>query len=968
MSVNFLTKSITEALIQWEEAFKATNQNYQQSNYYFDICKKFSELCGADLTIVYCLNKLNNSFELSTNRPDVSNVDQLVGWLEKILVEHPSPANPLSSTFLLVLRHFDLLTKNNFGFCFSHTTGPERISLFAAGISAEMAQWLNQNEPLYRYLLHHYLGLRFQNKPWIDSYVKISVNQKLIRILEHSNLPATIQNQLSELVENLENRRGLLLDSNKIEILNSLWMVRQIATSSNEWYLLYIGETQEKHREAPLTNQILEQLPQGLLVLNDRGYIEYVNSTTANILDASPTQLIGRHIGRFLANSDYQKIIFEQFREQKGKIDNFLIQVLTNTNQLRSVTIFSRRLPDNKTLILLQEDQKQISYQQELQRKENEFNRIAQNPKILFAKISNSGEILESNVQLAKLLSYTLDGLIGKNIRHFLVNSETTTTQIIWEKILSGEITQCSLKLQAPNSKAFVWLTTIQQVGEQLWFVGINATEFHEMELAFMTKEKLLQTILENLPIGVMVVKRNYQVVFSNLVGINPDQSQVYCHNLLFNTGEICPGCQLHSTFENNDIRKNYIDNETTQKTYQIIDIPLEKEDGSVEYVIEFLIDLSEQIQTQRQLKKAHEAAEKASKLKTAFLHNITHEIRSPLNAIMGFSKLLSIRSDENDAQRTMLEVIYNNGEALLKTINNLIDLSQLQCGDYILSSELFNLNKLLETLAANLANNPKITSGNIMLNMVQPNFHIWLRTDKNRITQIVEQLLENAIRFTDQGSVSLILDLTTDEVWVSVTDNSPVYEGSPEALFEYFGRDNLTKHPWHGAGIGLALAYQNAKALGGTLNYNPDYTKGCRFDLRLPKSIAETKEITKLPMLSWNNKIILIAEDDFSSYLYLNDLLSSTGIEILHATNGRDVLQMLSPEIDLILLDIHLPILDGLQVAQQIRRMDYKLPIVALTANPYSERQCLEAGCNYFITKPVSSSTLLPILQHYLG
>jgi CheY-like chemotaxis protein len=212
-------------------------------------------------------------------------------------------------------------------------------------------------------------------------------------------------------------------------------------------------------------------------------------------------------------------------------------------------------------------------------------------------------------------------------------------------------------------------------------------------------------------------------------------------------------------------------------------------------------------------------------------------------------------------------------------------------------------------------------------------------------------------------------LEIRSGNIAIIVQDNGQgIRPENPSEIFEYFGKDHLKSHPMEGAGLGLAIAYHNAKAIGGNLELIPGTQQGSRFEIHLSHEFTQTAPKEPTPAVEWKKCNVLIAEDDNTNFLYLQELLANTGLVISRASNGKETLEIIDNSIDLLLLDIQMPIVDGIKVARTIRERGMKIPIIALTAHNYREKECLEAGCNQFITKPINSNLLFSVLRHYLA
>jgi len=389
---------------------------------------------------------------------------------------------------------------------------------------------------------------------------------------------------------------------------------------------------------------------------------------------------------------------------------------------------------------------------------------------------------------------------------------------------------------------------------------------------------------------------------------------------------------------------------------------------------------LEDVVEKEQALKAAKEKAEESDRLKSAFLANMSHEIRTPMNAILGFSQLLNdIESVEE--RNKFINHITSNGEHLLSLINDIIDVSKIEAGLMTIESNKCSINQLLEEIYQIFNTNKKIKENNIQIILNTPltdNESIIL-TDSKKLRQILSNLIDNAIKFTERGSIEYgykIKDPQTLEFYVKDSGEG-IPEDKQEIIFERFIQADMSlTRTQGGTGLGLAITKAFVKLLGGEISVKSKIDQGSTFYFTLPYKKA--KPIIK-PRASeekaidyiWKNKTILIAEDVEDNFLLIESILNNTQVQILWAKDGKETIDICkeNKNIDIILMDLRMPVINGYEATRQIKQFNSGLPIIALTAYAIDgdSARAFEYGCDDYITKPVIKAELLLIINNYL-
>lgn len=385
-------------------------------------------------------------------------------------------------------------------------------------------------------------------------------------------------------------------------------------------------------------------------------------------------------------------------------------------------------------------------------------------------------------------------------------------------------------------------------------------------------------------------------------------------------------------------------------------------------------------------LEDARDKAQQASSAKSGFLANMSHEIRTPLTSIIGFSEALLHHEQSKEDEKESIETIHRTGKHLLHLINEILDLSKVEVSKLEIEHINFSPLKLLsdiEMVARSLAVEKNI-SFDINYNFPLP---VEINSDPFRLKQILYNLYSNAIKFTKNGYVGLNVscDVNVQLMNFEVVDTGiGIKEEDIERIFQSFSQaDASISRKYGGTGLGLTLSKKLAEMLGGTITVESKAGVGSRFMLtigtgaldniefvnssrQLPK--IDVKASMEVPRLTGR---ILLAEDNEDNQRLISLLIRRAGIEVILASNGEEAVEKaLNEPVDLVLMDIQMPIMGGLDAARMLREKGFSKPITALTANAMKEDRdrCFAAGCDSFLSKPIHQRSLYALLSEHLG
>lgn len=410
-------------------------------------------------------------------------------------------------------------------------------------------------------------------------------------------------------------------------------------------------------------------------------------------------------------------------------------------------------------------------------------------------------------------------------------------------------------------------------------------------------------------------------------------------------------------------------------------EIDLEKLNKELSAQNEEFLTMNEELeQVNEALSKAKEKAVESDRLKSAFLANMSHEIRTPMNGILGFADLLKEPELTGEAQKKYVNIIQRSGERMLNIINDLISISKIESGQMELILSETNINEVIDYLFAFFKPETDLKGLQLSVKNTMPVKEAEIITDKEKLFAILTNLIKNAIKYTHKGSIEFGYHQKGDELEFFVSDTGiGIPEDKLESVFDRFVQvDHRLSSDYEGAGLGLAITKSYVEMLGGKIWVKSGKNiSGSVFSFTIPynkkqKRIEKIgKEIDSLknqnPM---KNLTILIAEDEESSDLYLTELLKNKCKALLHATTGEEAVNicMENQDVDLVLLDIKMPVMDGYEAAGLIKKINKDIIIIAQTAYALTgdREKALAAGCDEYIKKPLKKIDLLKLIEKH--
>lgn len=428
------------------------------------------------------------------------------------------------------------------------------------------------------------------------------------------------------------------------------------------------------------------------------------------------------------------------------------------------------------------------------------------------------------------------------------------------------------------------------------------------------------------------------------------------------------------------------------EKPYELLGIrknketyPLRLEAKSIPYkgklvsVVEFR-DISLQKQGEFELKLAKEKAEENDQLKTEFINNMSHEVRTPMNSILGFSEFLKLSSLSEDKKVQYINIIQNSGNQLLRIIDDIMEISRLGTKQVKLMEKEICLNDLLLEQFSMFDIKAKENEIPLYLNKALKDIDSYVIVDDLKLTKILSNLIENALKFTYRGFVEFGYHIQDGFLVLFVKDTGlGIKKEKQDLIFERFAQEEKgISLKTDGLGLGLSIAKENAELMGGEITLSSELGKGSTFNVRIPYKPVKVEVLPQGGEYSDGSKLkeitVLIVEDEEVNYLYLETILEENvnqNFNVLHAKHGLEAIEFCkeNTDINIILMDLKMPILNGFEATKKIKEFLPTMPIIAQTAYSTEEdrKKAISYGCDDFISKPIAEDDLLKLINNYL-
>ena len=785
-----------------------------------------------------------------------------------------------------------------------------------------------------------------------------------------------------------------------------------------------------------IINYILfSKAPDPIMILDSHGIIRDCNHALEEIYAYPKEEIYGKKSIDFLTEKS-KKVFEDKFPRlktgisQEGEVDVLSkngkiihlwrkgVPILDEDNNLNGVVVFDRDITLKKLSEQKLREQKEHlenqfekqtsriqSTNKELQAlirelkktKEKNLSIIHALPDLLFI-INKDGEFLDYNYDDPDALYVMPDEFIGKKVVDVLPPDVAGLTLSSMEKTFeTRELQTFEYALDLMGENSFFEARMVYKNTSEVLVMIRNITEQKKALDRLSKSESLFRTLINSTQEAVIAINNKSKIVIFNpaaekmflisreemqkddIERILPDsyqESHPAWVSSYFNSGK--PDGAMGKTLEL-QAKKN---------DGTLFDIEISLSPGNMEgerIVVAVIRDITLRKKAEKALLEAKVKAEENDRLKSAFLANMSHEIRTPMNSILGFSNLLPEAG--TDAERDeYISIIVSNGHLLMNLINDIIDISKIEAGLTKPFNTSFLIKDKLENIYDLFSVNKKCVSGQVelKLNIASDLQDETLYSDQTKFSQILINLVNNAMKFTEKGVVEFGFSKETiNEKPVTrfyVQDSGiGISKSDQELIFDRFRQvDVIDRNAYGGTGLGLSICKSFAELLGGNLYVESEPGKGATFFFHLP-DVKEKKQFVKsVPkseftgFANWQGKKILIVEDNDANYMIFNAYLKVTGLQLIWVKTGEEAVTYCDnyDSIDLVLMDIKLPGMDGYEATRKIRALRKNVPIIAQTAYAMdSDRQrSIDAGCDDFISKPILKDKLYNLLSNYLN
>lgn len=742
-------------------------------------------------------------------------------------------------------------------------------------------------------------------------------------------------------------------------------------------------------------SKAVEYSPASIMITSADGTIEYVNPKFTRLTGYEPEEVIGK-TPRILKSGDMPSEKYSELwdtilsgREWHGEFKN-MKKDGSIYYELASISPIVDTKGQIKNFIAVKED---ITDRKNIEFELRKFNLGIENSSDAIFITDINGVIEFVNPAFEKIYGFSGQEAIGKTPR--ILKSGIIPAEIykqFWETLLSGKPVKGNIKNKTRDGKIIDIEGSSSSIkdekGKILGFLSINRdiTERILAEEALRKSEEKYRKIFEN------VQDIFYQVDLRGLITeISPSVLRLagYTHDELI-------GKPMLMLYEKPESREQFLDLIEEKGEVWDHEIRVKTKSGEVRYAsvnshklfdsAGILIglegsarDITERKIVEIELLEAKGKAEESSRLKTAFMNNISHELRTPLNGILGFAEFVLQPDITKDEKDYYLDVLNTSSERLLNTITNYMDISLIISGNITTKKLTVNPRSLIESISGKFEPAFRKKGLRFIKHIPVTCYDIMISTDQQLLEKALSQLLDNAVKFTESGSVTLGIRESDYEVEFFVEDTGfGIDIAAQGTVFEYFRQEEIaTTRGYEGSGLGLSIAKGLTELMGGKIRLESEKGKGSVFIMTLPKGTTTNAEIAspEVYLKKVNRKgppVILVVDDDESNSLLFKTILEKYSFHYLLAFDGEEAIHICteSPDIDLVLMDLKMPVIDGFEATRRIKEFRKSLPVIGVTAFAMTgdKEKALAAGCDEYIAKPIKSEVLIAVIRKYLG
>lgn len=764
-----------------------------------------------------------------------------------------------------------------------------------------------------------------------------------------------------------------------------------------------LQKTLELQESEAKMKSIFRAAPTGIGVTVDRTF-QFVNQKFVDISGYTSSELIGQSTRKvYQTDEEHERIgkyKYDQIREigtgtietQFLRKDGILVDILLSSTPIdfndlsKGVTFTATDITERKEA------------EEALKNSEERLSIIFESAPMAYYLSDIKGTFLDGNKAAEELVGYKKEELIGKNF--FKINllpeiSFSIATKAIAKNLLGKKFGPSEILLTHKHGHQIpVEISTYPvKIGDRHIILGnaIDISERKKAEKQIQEREEQYRDLVEKADIAVLKDDVNgrftyFNEKFTKLFGYTAKEIKKHSIQSLVHPDDVERVMEIHNShikgipgsyrYEFKGLRKDGASIELE------VDSALLIENNKIVGTQSYIWDISVRKIAEKKLLAALEKANESDRLKSAFLANISHEIRTPMNGILGFSSLLREPDLSGEKQNKYVDIIEKSGARMLNIINNLVDISKIEAGLMKVMLTSININNEVDELFTFFKPEVEKKNMNLLLKKALPDSKAILETDKQKLNSILINLLKNAIKYTDAGSIefgytldsgALVTEFTgSNELVFYIKDTGiGIPENRKTAVFDRFVQADIEdRDAREGSGLGLSISKAYVELLGGKIWLNSVPNKGSEFYFTIPYNLNPNLEpeksfstVDKDPETLLNKLNILIVEDEEFADTFLTELVRGISNKILHAKTGKEAVEITkyNPDIDLILMDIKMQDMNGLEATKKIREFNKEVAIIAQTAYALSgdKEIALKAGCDDYISKPIDPALL---------
>ncbi len=753
-----------------------------------------------------------------------------------------------------------------------------------------------------------------------------------------------------------------------------------------------------------------------IILIGKTKIIEEWNKAAEDIFELTKKDVLGKNFEDIFLNRVMRADINDKINSEAGinGKNEYQINIKTKSGKKYQILWAISQLTDangklSSILVIGQDVTSRVKEEQERKRSEAklrsnyEFLNTLMNsiPSPIYYKNTND-EYLGCNNDFADFYGLKPSQIIGKKTAD--INSAEIAKRIVKEDQLvykTGEkqVKEIATTYKDGKSKHFIlnkvaFYNSDESVGGLLGIM-VDVTRLKQMGEELRQSETFFKGITDSANDAIILIDKNYKIYFWNkaaelLFGYRKEEIlNKLVYQILNDTNskkKFAEKAGKVLSYKEESKQSNIFELEANNKNG--VTFPVEFSVSGIQiretnFVIIIAKDISLRKETEESLLEAKEKAEEADRLKSAFLSNMSHEIRTPMNAIVGFSQLLGNSAISNEKKLVFIEQINLNGDSLMQLIEDIIYVSKIEAGKIEIKKSMCLMNTILDELHTSFTEHKRRMGKEHVELIVEKsinNQNFSMLTDAQRFKQILTNLIGNAIKFTEEGTVTFGYEKKDENTLLFFVKDTGlgINKEKLKHIFDRFTKVSATKTKLYGGtGLGLSISQHLVRRLGGEIWADSEEDKGSVFYFTHPfqgeniKSEPQKVDENKNINMSLENTNILIAEDEQMNYFFLQEALLPTGAKIRWAKNGQEAVNLVESvsEFDVVLMDMKMPVMDGYEATSRIKKMKPLLPVIAQTAYamPEEQEKGFQAGCDSYLSKPVDPDLLISTIRRHL-